>query len=206
MIVALLVISAFAFYVMTADERVRVIGPVVAFLRRMAWASVRSFARLMRYCSAVRAGNRWAIAGLVALATVAMAAGIHARYVQQLTDVRPELERLIVLEARTARDYDTAVAQFKLGATSAEALAGMITRSVMPELLASRTRIGALDRIPAEHRAVVARAEEYLRLRHESWRLRAEALQQRSMAALRRADLAERASLDAFEQVRAPER
>jgi hypothetical protein len=56
--------------------------------------------------------------------------------------------------------------------------------------------------VPAEDVHLVARADEYLRLRDESWQLRAKALQRRSMPALRKADQAERASLEALDRIR----
>ena len=46
-------------------------------------------------------------------------------------------------------------------------------------------------------------AEEYLRLRDQSWRLRAEALHKSSSKTLRKADDAEHESLEAFEQLKA---
>ena len=49
---------------------------------------------------------------------------------------------------------------------------------------------------------LVARAEEYLRLRDESWSLRSEALHKGKMITLRQADRVERASLDALEKIR----
>ena len=51
----------------------------------------------------------------------------------------------------------------------------------------------------------LASAEEYLRLRDESWRLRAAALHKSSMPALRKAETAERASLQAFERLKPAE-
>jgi hypothetical protein len=133
---------------------------------------------------------------------VAIAAGLAA-YRRTLTDVRPEIARLIVLEARTVRTYEKAVEQFRLGALSAESLARLIERTIAPELRTSRARLNALDRVPAVDAPLVARADEYLKLRDESWQLRARALEKRSMPALRTADQAERASLEAFERIRA---
>ena len=101
--------------------------------------------------------------------------------------------------------YQTAVTQFKLGTVNAEALAQVIERKITPELQAMQARFKALGRVPPEHQPLVANAEEYLRLRDESWRLRAAALHKSSMPALRKAETAERASLQAFERLKPAE-
>ena len=49
---------------------------------------------------------------------------------------------------------------------------------------------------------MVADAEAYIKMRDESWRLRANALHKLDMRGLRDADKAERASLEAFEKIR----
>jgi hypothetical protein len=90
--------------------------------------------------------------------------------------------------------------QFRLGAQGE--LAQLIDQSIRPELHKARERLEALTGVPREHQPLVARAEEYLRLRDESWSLRSEALHKSSMIALRKADRAERASLDAFEKLK----
>ena len=68
-----------------------------------------------------------------------------------------------------------------------------------------QARLKALGRVPPEHQQVLASAQEYLRLRDESWRLRAAALHKSSMPALRKAEGAERASLEAFERIKPAE-
>lgn len=117
-------------------------------------------------------------------------------------DVRPEIERIFGFEARTASAYDKAVAQFTAGSISAEALADVINRTILPELQTLRTRVGSMDRVPAEHQQVMASAREFLRLRDESWRLRADGLLKHNMLTLRQADRTERASLDVLVGVR----
>jgi hypothetical protein len=119
-----------------------------------------------------------------------------------ITDVRPELERLAATEERTATIYEKAVAQFKIGALSAKALAQVIDRSIVPELRAARARIEAITGVPRQHQTLIASAEEYLRLRDQSWRIRSEALHKASMGALRDADRIERDSLEALQRVR----
>ena len=134
-----------------------------------------------------------------ATAFVVLASAVLLRGV---TDVRPELERLIATEERTATMYERAVNQFRIGAMSAKTLAQVIDRSIVPELRAARARLEAITGVPAQHQPIVANAEEYLRLRDESWRIRSEALHSASMGALRTADRTERASLEALEKVR----
>ena len=118
-------------------------------------------------------------------------------------DVRPEITRVLGLEARTAEPYAKAVGQFKLGATSSEALAQLIDARILPQLRDAKARLDRLHGVPPEHRAVLADAERYVQLRTDSWELRARALHSSSMRALRLADQKERDSLDALERVRA---
>jgi hypothetical protein len=141
----------------------------------------------------------------VAAAAAAVILVASAVPLRGVADVRPEIARIVALEATTTRSYETAVGQFKLGAVTAEALSQLISRTITPEVQAARARVKALVGVPSEHEALVAAADEYLRLRDESWRLRAEGLQQASMATLRKADRAERASLDAFEKIKPAE-
>jgi len=122
-----------------------------------------------------------------------------------VTDVRPEISRVIAIEESTADTYQLAVRQFKLGAMSAAALAKVIERQITPELHSMQSRLKTLGRVPPEHQPLLANAADYLRLRDESWRLRAAALHQSNMAALRKAELAERASLEAFERLKPAE-
>ncbi len=133
---------------------------------------------------------------------VAIASAVPLRGV---ADVRPEISRVLAVEESTARVYQGAVAQFKLGTVSAEALAQLIERKITPELHAMQARLKTLGRVPPEHQPLLASAEEYLKLRDESWRLRAAALHKSSMPALRKAETAERASLEAFERLKPTE-
>jgi membrane associated rhomboid family serine protease len=130
---------------------------------------------------------------------VAVASAVPLRGV---TDVRPEISRLIAIEESTASQYQLAVRQFKLGTMNAEALAQVIERKITPELHAMQSRLKTLGRVPPEHQPLLSSAESYLRLRDESWRLRAAALHKSSMPALRKAEIAERASLEAFERLK----
>jgi membrane associated rhomboid family serine protease len=142
--------------------------------------------------------KRVALAASAAL-TLAIAAAVPLR---GITDATDELARIVEIETRISDTYQRAVGQFRLGTMSAGQLARMIERSIMPEIQAARRRLLSLDRVPAEQQALVASAEEYLRLRDESWRLRFEALSQSSMGQLRTAEHKERASLEALERIR----
>jgi membrane associated rhomboid family serine protease len=133
---------------------------------------------------------------------VAIASAVPLR---GMADVRPEISRVLAVEESTASIYRGAVAQFKLGAVSAEALAQVIERKITPELHAVQARLKTLGRVPPEHQPLVDSAEEYLKLRDESWRLRAAALHKSSMPALRKAETAERASLEALERIKPTE-
>ena len=138
----------------------------------------------------------------ITMAVTVVVAVASAVPLRGLADVRPEISRVIEVEGATTTAYQTAVKQFKLGALSAEALAQTIERKITPELQAAQARLKTLGRVPPEHQPLLASAEEYLRLRDESWRLRAAALHKSSMSALRKAEGAERASLEAFEKIK----
>ena len=131
---------------------------------------------------------------------IALALAIPLR---SMTDARPEIARVIEFETRTAEAYKAAVNQFRLGAINAEALAKVIERTIVPDLQEVLTRVTALKRVPPVQEAMVMGAEMYLRLREQSWRLRAEALHKSNMKSLRKADEAEHESLEAFEQLKA---
>jgi membrane associated rhomboid family serine protease len=141
----------------------------------------------------------------VTMAATVMVAIASAVPLRGMADVRPEITRVLELEQQTSTTYQAAVTQFKLGTVSAEALAQLIEKKITPELQAMQARLKSLGRIPAEHQPLLAGAEEYLRLRDESWRLRAAALHKSSMPALRKAESAERASLEALERLRPAE-
>jgi len=118
-----------------------------------------------------------------------------------MANVRPEVDRLVSLEARIGTEYKTAVDDFTKGRVTSKALADLIQRSIIPEVTAARARVDALDKVPKSQQPLIASARIYLRLRDESWRLRAEALRKASMAMLRQADGVEHASLIALQQV-----
>ena len=143
---------------------------------------------------ALQPAAAFAVTLVIVVASAAMLSGI--------ADVRPEIARVVALETSTAGTYEKAVVQFKNGAMTAQALEKVITQKIVPELNQAHARLKAVSGVPAEHRPLVASAEEYFRLRDESWRLRADALRKSNMVALRAADRSERASLEALERLR----
>jgi hypothetical protein len=143
-----------------------------------------------------------ALRSATALVITLVIAAVFAVPRRSYLDVKPELARIVAFESKTSSAYDKAVEQFKLGGITAEALAQVIDRTIRPELQSVRLRLKSLDRVPEQHQSVVASAEEYLRLRDESWRLRAEGLHARDMLTLRKADRAEGASLDVLRTIK----
>ncbi len=122
-----------------------------------------------------------------------------------MANVRPEIERVVALEAQTEKLYESAVDRFKQGRVSAKALADVIQRDIRPDLAAARTRVEALQNVPADQQRLIAAARVYLRLRDESWRLRADALRKANMALLKQADNVEQSSLAALRQITLPD-
>ena len=200
----LLIIGAFVFYVMTPEERARVIRPLrwtAAFLAR------HGLAAAVVYVRALRARKRWALALPASAAVVMIIILISQMHLRQFVDIGPEVELLVAAETRMTETYAAAVEQFKLGAISADALAQHINRKIKPELQKVRARLMSITRVRGEQATMLTKAKEYVQLRDESWRLRADALKKRNMAALKKAESAERASLAALselEQARKP--
>ena len=144
------------------------------------------------------AARRVAVA-IGATAVIAIAAAVPLRGV---TDARPEMARVVAVEDRTASAYETARDRFTLGRIAAAKLIELIDGTIMPELQETRARLTALDGVPEVHQPLVAHAEEYLRLRDESWRLRADGLRKTNLLTLRKADDRERAALQIIKKIR----
>jgi membrane associated rhomboid family serine protease len=134
-----------------------------------------------------------------------------------VTDVKPEIQRMVAAEDRMAGAYQKAAQRFRSGGTSADALALLIDRTIIPDLQITDARLKALVGVPEEHQPLVANAEEYVRLRSESWRLRSEWLRKAGKTPLRgsesaqhtangrtiaRAEETQRAALAALEKIR----
>jgi membrane associated rhomboid family serine protease len=168
--------------------------------------------RLIGYASAVAA-------------VVALASAITLR---NIADVKPEIARVLAIEERTAAAYQSGSDAFRKGRLSADGLAQLAERTIVPELVAADERLKALYNVPAEHQPLVADAREYLRLRcaawhahaaalrktrgiperapgeatDASWRLQAEARFRTNRAAMGSVESADRASLVAFQRIK----
>jgi rhomboid protease GluP len=142
--------------------------------------------------------------GVAVMATAAAIAVVFAVPLRGVTDVRPEIERVASIEDRIAATYEGAVTRFRKGQLKAEALADLIDRTIRPELQQAHSRIKALEGVPSEHEAMVAAAAQYLKLRDESYSLRADGLRLTNMIKLRDAERRERAALEALQKIRPP--
>jgi hypothetical protein len=188
-------------------------GTAVFFLYSLSSASLASGAELAAFAIGVAGGvalhvrvtdGRPSLRRVGAAAAAALViALVYAVPLRGLTDVRPEIARLIEIEDRTASAYKATVTKFRAGRTDTEALVQMIDRKIVPELEAAQKRVSSLERVPADYQPMIASAAEYLRLRDQSWRLRAEGIRKANMAALRKAEGAERDSLEALKPLRA---
>jgi hypothetical protein len=139
----------------------------------------------------------------VVIATLAVAVGI-AIPLRGITDVRPDIARIVADDDRAAHEYEGAVAQFKLGALKPDAIAQLIERRIEPGLHASEDHLRALTHAPQEQRPLVTAAGEYVGLRLESWTLRATGFRKHNMRLLRDGDEKERAALAALDRLRPP--
>ncbi len=139
-----------------------------------------------------------AVAGLGAAAVLAV---LVYRPPATPPDVRPEIQRVIAMESRTARAYESAVLRFKKGRMTAASLAGLIDEAIVPELEWASARLRKIDQVPQEQQPLVARTEDYLTLRAASWRARSKALHTSNLSGLQDADRQERVSLQTFQDV-----
>ncbi len=126
---------------------------------------------------------------------------IVPRPLNETFDVRQEIDRVISVEVRTAVLYDKEVDRFRRGRISVAALAGVIEKTIVPDLDAVAGRLRALQEVPPKHRPLIASAEAFLKLRHDSWRLRAVALHKADMQGLRHAESKEQASREALRRL-----
>jgi membrane associated rhomboid family serine protease len=134
--------------------------------------------------------------GAVLAATVAIIVTL-ASPLRGFADISGEIAKIKEGEERTAQTYDTAVDRFKAGRINAQELAKLADR-IMGELQSMQAKLAALENVPAEHWPMVEKASEYLRLRQDSWRLRAEGLRAGRARTLQQADVAEHSALAAL--------
>jgi hypothetical protein len=165
----------------------------------------------------------------IAAAVLSVGAVAYAIPIRNIADVKPEIARVIATEQQTTKNYQAKLDAFRKGRVTADALAKAAEGEIVPELRAVDARLAALTNVPAEHQPLVADAREFLRLRLESWQLRADAMRRTgtvsrrisndaqdaswrvqaetrfrsNMAATGKAEGAERASMAAFQRVRA---
>jgi hypothetical protein len=144
-----------------------------------------------------------AMAIVVAVVTLYAVTALY-RPLNATMDVRPEIDRVIAVEGRTADLYEKEVDRFRKGRITAAALADVIENAIVPELRVVAGRLRALQDVPPEHQRLIATAETFLQLRDESWQLRAVALHKSDMRALRQADSKEQASREALHRLKMP--
>jgi hypothetical protein len=142
-----------------------------------------------------------AMATMVAVVILYAATVLH-RPVKETLDIRPEIDRVLTVEHRTAGLYDKEVDRFRKGRITAAALADVIESTIVPELHLVAGRLRTLQNVPPEHQPVIATAQSFLKLRDESWQLRAAALHKSDMLGLRQADSKEQASREALQSIR----
>jgi hypothetical protein len=126
---------------------------------------------------------------------------VTVRPLSGMTDVTPELHRLVIAEQEMAARYRTAIDQFTSGRINAQELAAVIDHDITPALQASQVRVASLERVPDEQKPLLVAAEQYLQLRDESWRIRSKALKMGSVSMLRQADMSEVTSRNAFRKI-----
>jgi len=136
---------------------------------------------------------------LAAAVVLAVACAIPLR---NIANVRPEITRVVATEERTAATYQAASDAFRKGRISAEALAQLAERKILPELQAVEARLTALRNVPSEHQPLVTDARAYLRLRSQAWRARVDAIRKTNMDPLRGSER----SMDASWRIQAQER
>lgn len=145
-----------------------------------------------------------------AMATVVVVVALYAaiglyRPVKQTVDVRAEIDHVIAVEDRTASIYEKEVVRFRKGRITTAVLVEVIDRAIVPELRAVAGRLRALESVSPAQQRMIAAAETFLKMRAESWQLRAAALHNSDMKALRNADSKEQASREAFNRLKMPE-
>jgi rhomboid protease GluP len=128
------------------------------------------------------------------MAVTAIIAVVAAVPLRGIADIRPEMSYVVDVEGRTSQMYQTAVDLFRKGRMTSDGLAQTIDRNIMPELQTADARIKSLVHVPPEHQQFVADAEEYLRLRAQSWKLRAEGLRKTNVVTARKVTKTERES------------
>ena len=143
--------------------------------------------------------------GLVSIATVpviVLIAGVSIP-IQSDINVRRQLAYLVTLEDRTTETYRQGLERFeKVRRMESKVLTEIIDRSIIPQFTSVSSEMAALDHVMPDLKPLVDSAGEYLRLRKESWRLRAEGLRKSNMRLLQQADTLEQESVHALQPLR----
>jgi hypothetical protein len=134
-----------------------------------------------------------------ALVIIVIGAGIPMRGV---IDVRPEIVRISEIEDKTASAYDSAVRQFTNGELTLKELVAVIERTILPELRAGQTRLKQLQHVARGQATLVAEADQYFKLREESWQARAAGLRRTSLKGMRSPDDTEREAREVLDNLR----
>jgi membrane associated rhomboid family serine protease len=132
----------------------------------------------------------------VFVAAASVLAIVAAVPLQGITDARPDVDRMRATDERTAALFRTAARQLALGRTNEKSLIELIEREIIPTLEREQAPLVATRIVPEDQKPLVAAAREYLRLRLESWHMRATAFRKGSLAMLRQADAREGAARD----------
>ncbi|HKH70699.1 MAG TPA: rhomboid family intramembrane serine protease [Vicinamibacterales bacterium] len=170
------------------------------FTESMTWGTIVGLA-----CGAILAFGidehkppvRWLCTSMAATLAIIV---VFAAPLRGMADVTREMGAVIELERRTAAAYDAEVVHFRRGHQSAEALAD-IAAGIESDVRATRASLSAIMNVPAQQQTIVNDALEYLRLREESWHLRAEGLRKGRLQTLQRADRVESDAKRLFEGV-----
>jgi hypothetical protein len=143
-----------------------------------------------------RAAEGWAPLRQVGVtAAVAMClTTLAAVPLRGIADVEPELARIVELEARHTTAYDEVINDVTRGRAPRRDAVALIEDLILPELSAAGARLAQLERVPRQHAALIASADEYIERRKKSWMLRAEGNRRSSSATLREADGEEQAA------------
>ena len=196
-------------------------GALWGFVVGLAYGAMLAPLRIDRRPSPRRVG--------IAVAVSAVVAAVIAFPLRNIADVKPEIARVLAAEEHTAKTYQATFDAFVKGRATADTLARVAEGANVAELQAVDARLAGLRHVPPEHEHLVSDARDYLRLRCAAWRLRADAVRKSNAAprkasqdvtisqarlqaearfrsnlsVMGRAESAERASMEAFERLRA---
>ena len=205
LLLLILVFAGAGMYFMTPSERTRLIRVIRTALRKATDGAATGIAVAREISARIPHRRRIATATVAAVTLAMLYAVVTPPAPQHETmDVGPEIARVIAIESRTARLYEEEVDRFRKGRIKAAALADLIENAILPELSGVTERLRALRGVPSEQQSLIASAEQFLKLRDESWRMRATALHKSDMSGLRRADRQEAASLQTFHLLKMP--